>query len=77
MQVKNAIPGVVITNAAIGLGKKQREAEGKKNGIVNLVYLCAFPLPEGVSLWNGLNNQPLPWFVMDVSCAPRALCIAC
>lgn len=63
--------GVVATNASIGLGKKEREARGEKNGIINIVFMCAFALPKGVSLWDALGRKPLPWFVMDVS--PRFL----
>lgn len=32
--------GVPGTNAAHGLGKKQREAEGSKTGVINLAYIA-------------------------------------
>lgn len=42
--------GMVGTEASHGLGKKRREKEGKKGGVVHLYYLCAFLLHEGQSM---------------------------
>lgn len=39
--------GVVGTQACRGLGKREREAAGKKGGVVRLVYCCAFLLGDG------------------------------
>lgn len=101
--VMHSYGGVPSSNAAEGLGKKDRKAAGKSNGIVNMVWVCvgrgfcketflqrirsaevlltpkcvvaipsakipqSFALPKGVTLWNGLNNTPLPWFDMSRS----------
>ncbi|KUI58952.1 hypothetical protein VP1G_06263 [Cytospora mali] len=43
--------GIVGTESCRGLGKKEREASGKKGGVVELIYCCAF--------------MPLPWFVLS------------
>jgi triacylglycerol esterase/lipase EstA (alpha/beta hydrolase family) len=39
--------GVAMSEAAKGLGKKDRDAQGFKGGITKLVYMCAMALPEG------------------------------
>ncbi|KUI74576.1 hypothetical protein VM1G_10068 [Cytospora mali] len=57
--------GIVGTESCRGLGKKEREASGKKGGVVELIYCCAFMVEEGVSIMDMLGNQPLPWFVVS------------
>ena len=59
--------GLVGSEAMKGLGKKQRESEGKKGGVVHLVYICAFFLELGMHLQAVKNNQPHPWMKVDVS----------
>ncbi|KAI2712108.1 hypothetical protein CBS147332_5744 [Penicillium roqueforti] len=39
--------GVAMSEAAKGLGKKDRVAQGLKGGIIKLVYMCAMALPKG------------------------------
>ncbi|KAJ5972976.1 uncharacterized protein N7479_002894 [Penicillium vulpinum] len=39
--------GVAMSEGAKGLGKKERDAQGLKGGIIKLVYMCAMALPEG------------------------------
>ncbi|ROW10502.1 hypothetical protein VMCG_01769 [Cytospora schulzeri] len=56
--------GVVGAEACRGLGKEEREASGKKGGVVRLIYCCAFVIDEGFSVMDMLNNQPFPWFVV-------------
>ncbi|OQE34903.1 hypothetical protein PENCOP_c015G03793 [Penicillium coprophilum] len=41
--------GVAMSEGAKGLGKKERDAQGLKGGIIKLVYMCAMALPEGQS----------------------------
>lgn len=50
------------SSACKGFLKSDRQAAGKEGGIVNVIYLSAFALPVGVSLMNGLNDTPLPWW---------------
>jgi pimeloyl-ACP methyl ester carboxylesterase len=50
--------GIPGTQAVAGLSKTSRLAEGKKGGVIALVYLCAFLLQKGeslVSFEGGLN----------------------
>jgi pimeloyl-ACP methyl ester carboxylesterase len=73
--------GIVVTGALDGLGKVQREKEGKSGGVVKIVYLCAFAPPENVSLIDAQGgqipdfydvkvepNSPSPW--QDSPCLP-------
>ncbi|KAK7715232.1 hypothetical protein SLS64_003930 [Diaporthe eres] len=57
--------GVVGTEACRGLGKKEREAAGKKGGVVRLIYCTAFLVGEGVSLMDMLGGKPMPWFILS------------
>ncbi|KAG8166624.1 hypothetical protein KVR01_002313 [Diaporthe batatas] len=57
--------GVVGTESCRGLGKKDRDAAGEKGGVTRLIYCCAFLLGEGVSLFDMLDNKPLPWFILS------------
>lgn len=62
MHSYGGIPG---TESAKGLVKADREKEGKQGGIVGLVYLAAFLLPEGASLVSFLGGLP-DWIKFDV-----------
>ncbi|KAK8169208.1 Alpha/beta hydrolase fold-1 [Phyllosticta citrichinensis] len=54
--------GVVGSCASEGLGLKQRRAEGKRGGILVLIYQAAFAIPKGKSLMDMLpGGEPLPW----------------
>ena len=65
--VVHSYGGLVGSEAMKGLGKKQRESEGKKGGVVRLVYICAFFLELGMHLQAVKNDQPHPWMKVDVS----------
>ncbi|KAH7089541.1 Alpha/beta hydrolase fold-1 [Paraphoma chrysanthemicola] len=54
--------GIVAGTGFVGLGKKEREAEGKKGGLIRVGYLAAFIVPEGVSLMDAIGGSPPPWF---------------
>lgn len=54
--------GVVGSEAVRSLDKASRQKEGKPGGVSHLYYCCAFALPEGVSLMDGLQGKPLPWY---------------
>ncbi|KAH7392808.1 Alpha/beta hydrolase fold-1 [Pyrenochaeta sp. MPI-SDFR-AT-0127] len=56
--------GVVAGSALVGLGKKEREAEGKKGGVTKAGYMAAFIVPEGVSLMDSLPGV-LDWWDID------------
>lgn len=63
--------GVVGSQAVQGYLKSEREKAGKKGGVSHIYFCCAFALPEGTSLMDGLNNQDLPWW--DVNDARDSL----
>lgn len=64
--------GVVACSALGGLSKKEREAEGKKGGVVRTAYIAAFIVPEGVSLMDALGHKYPPWFdVKACTCQAR------
>lgn len=53
-----------------GLGKKEREANGEKGGVVRTAYMCAFMAPEGVSLLDSLQGKIPDWWYVEVSFCP-------
>ena len=59
--------GIVGGSAMAGYGKRQREAEGKKGGVISLGYMAAFILPEGASLMDAVGHQRPYWWNIDVS----------
>ncbi|KAJ2988597.1 hypothetical protein NUW58_g3886 [Xylaria curta] len=59
--VAHSYGGVVISNAVEGLSVKQRAAEGKKGGVLMILYLCAFFMPAGTSLLAHLEPKEIPW----------------
>ncbi|EXJ60461.1 hypothetical protein A1O7_04614 [Cladophialophora yegresii CBS 114405] len=63
--VVHSYGGVIGCEAVQGFVKSEREKEGKKGGVSHIYFCCAFALPEGVSLMDALNNQPLPWFRLN------------
>src|SRR5690242_875271 len=42
--------GIITQSALDGLGKKEREAEGKKGGVIRTGYMTAFIGPEDMTL---------------------------
>jgi pimeloyl-ACP methyl ester carboxylesterase len=60
--------GGLITGCSLaGLSKKEREAAGKKGGVVRAGYIAAFIAPEGVSLVECIpGGKPEPWWIIDV-----------
>ncbi|KAH6868194.1 Alpha/beta hydrolase fold-1 [Alternaria rosae] len=53
--------GIVASSALVGFGKTEREALGKKGGVVRCGYIAASMLPEGVSLMDSMNHTFPPW----------------
>lgn len=45
------------------LEKGQKDGHGK---VKQIVFVCAFVLPEGGSLMGALQFKPLPWWILDV-----------
>ncbi|KAG9952335.1 alpha/beta-hydrolase, partial [Aureobasidium melanogenum] len=55
--------GSPVNSSVADLSKAERTKQGKPGGIVKLIFLCAFVVPQGVSLLDALggdeNNIPL------------------
>jgi len=62
--VMHSYGGVPGTLSAKGLLRKDRETEHKPGGIVSLVYVTSFLLPEGASLASFLGGWP-DWIAFD------------
>ncbi|KAF2845689.1 alpha/beta-hydrolase [Plenodomus tracheiphilus IPT5] len=63
--VVHSYGGLVGQNALEGLGYKQRQAVGKKGGVIIFVYLAAFVVPKGATIKVMLGGQLLPWMHFD------------
>ncbi|KAG6999537.1 hypothetical protein G7Y79_00034g069600 [Physcia stellaris] len=55
--------GVPAGGAAHGLSKTTRD--GKKGGVLGLIYMSAFVVPEGISLLDYLGGKHAPYCVVD------------
>ena len=65
--VMHSYGGVIGTQAVDEqLGKKARAAKELKGGVTNLVYLCAFILPNGDSLASALGGGLPPYIKLEV-----------
>jgi pimeloyl-ACP methyl ester carboxylesterase len=64
--VGHSYGGVVASTAVEGLVKPVRAANGKRGGVVSVVYLAAFALGKGQSLLELLGGNPLPWMKIEV-----------
>lgn len=51
--------------AATGLAKSQREQEGKAGGVIGLLFLGAFVVPEGLSCAGLQGGNLPPWILLD------------
>lgn len=65
--------GIPSSAAAKGFMKSEREAQGKRGGVVAQVYIAAFLAPEGVSLLQLAGGKHAPWVVRNVSTASPLL----
>lgn len=65
MIVGHSSAGVSMSAAAFGLSIKTREKEGKKGGVVGLVYIAAFVAKEGEEMMSGRGGQDPPWLRND------------
>ena len=45
--VTHSYSGMPGAEAPVGLGKKERQAAGLKGGVIRLVFIMAFAMPEG------------------------------
>lgn len=59
--VMHSYGGQVGTNALVGLGLESRSKLGKPGGVSDLVYVCAFALPEGGSSKQTRKSRVVLW----------------
>ena len=52
--------------AAKGYGVKELKLKGKKGGVLGLVFISAFLIPEGASLTDGTGGALVPWIKDNV-----------
>ncbi|KAL1967164.1 hypothetical protein VTN77DRAFT_3455 [Rasamsonia byssochlamydoides] len=62
--IMHSYSGIPGTESVKGLAKKDRQAAGLPGGIVALVYIAAFLLPQGQSLVSFLGSMP-DWVIFD------------
>ena len=55
--------GIPAASASHGLSSITRKQEGKQGGILGLVYMSAFVVPEGTSLLEYLGGKHAPYLV--------------
>jgi pimeloyl-ACP methyl ester carboxylesterase len=58
--------GMVTGSGLTGLSKQEREAEGKKGGVVRVGYMAAFIVDEGVCLMDVIGGKDPSWFDVKV-----------
>jgi len=63
--VMHSYGGIPGSAAAKGLSKEDREKEGKKGGIVRLVYISSFAIEEGQSLISAAGGELSPWCIVE------------
>lgn len=59
--------------AATGLAKSQRTQEGKVGGVIGLLFLGAFVVPEGLSCAGLQGGNLPPWILLDQVGGPLLL----
>ncbi|KAJ5659265.1 hypothetical protein N7507_005716 [Penicillium longicatenatum] len=52
LMIMHSYGGAVGSSAVEGLSFSERKASGKPGGVIHLLYLCAYILPTGYSVWN-------------------------
>lgn len=72
--VMHSYGGVVGSEAAkYFLGDNENEGKKTRGKITRMVWVCAFVLPVGTSLMDGLGGNDLPWFKVEVCRLPLFL----
>ncbi|TQN66027.1 hypothetical protein CSHISOI_09385 [Colletotrichum shisoi] len=69
--VAHSYGGIPVANAVRGLNYKDLAAEGRRGGVVMVVYMASFAIPEGDSLFNDGKEMPSWLSVTDGFVLPR------
>jgi|SRR5687767_14485983 hypothetical protein len=67
--VMHSFSGMTGSEAPVGLGKKERQEQGLKGGVVRLVYIAAFVPVEGFNPVAVMKDYP-PWMNIDHDVRP-------
>lgn len=65
--VMHSYGGFPGSAACKGMSKEDRVKEGKKGGVVHLVYIASFAVEEGKSMGGGDKPIPADWRITEVS----------
>lgn len=68
--VMHSYTGMPGAEAPAGLGKKERQAANLKGGVIRLVFVMAFAMPEGFAPTAGGAKYP-EWMRMDPEVSSR------
>ncbi|KAL9096292.1 MAG: hypothetical protein Q9165_001289 [Trypethelium subeluteriae] len=63
--VSHSYTGMPANEAPVGLGAKERSSKGLKGGVIRLVFIMAFAMPEGFQPTAGGAQMP-DWMKVDV-----------
>lgn len=63
--VMHSYSGMPGAEAPVGLDRKERETAGKKGGVIRLVFIMAFVMPEGFQPRAGGGQFP-EWMKVDM-----------
>ena len=64
--VGHSYSGVLVCQAVRGLERSLRKSDGKAGGVVWVVFVAAFVVPEEVGILQCMNeNLPPPWATSD------------
>lgn len=66
VMVAHSWSGIIVSGALDGLGKAERQKEGKKGGVIRIAYISAFVPAEGVSLITAFGGTPPEWYDVKV-----------
>ena len=68
--------GIPAGGAAYGLSKSARMNQGKSGGVLGLIYVTAFVVPEDESLVNYLGGKHPPYLLADSVCILKSPSVA-
>lgn len=69
--VSHSWSALPVSSALDGLSKEERKKEGKPGGVVKLIFLAAFVIPAGISLFDAMGGVAPPIWDIQVSADDR------
>lgn len=65
LMLMHSYAGMPGAGAATGLSNRVRQRQGKKGGVVGLVMISGFLVPEGLSCAGSMGGSLPPWIAQD------------